>query len=275
MSLFTASRGSMDDNLSNFIRTSELLEAIPEAIVIINETGHIVSVNQQIEKLFGYHRTQLLGKLADYLLPHRFQSTQTTYREGYFSNLRPTFEDKDFELFGLKLDKTEFPIEINLSPLQTEQGRFTVAAVRDISDRKKMEDAKDMLLAEKLLAKNVELENAILTKDRFLASMSHELRTPLNAIIGFTGILLMRLPGPLTADQQEQLKMVETSAKHLLSIINDILDLAKIESGKVEINLEKMDCEEIIKDVMGTLSPLAVSKKLILKRIYPKRKFML
>ena len=83
-------------------------------------------------------------------------------------------------------------------------------------------------------------------KDRFLASMSHELRTPLNAIIGFTGTLLMRLPGPLNADQEKQLSTVQTSARHLLSLINDLLDLAKIESGKVELDLEPVDCREVV-----------------------------
>jgi len=80
-----------------------------------------------------------------------------------------------------------------------------------------------------LQEKNVELENAILSKDRFLASMSHELRTPLNAIIGFTGTLLMKLPGPLNAGQEKQLATVQTSARHLLSLINDLLEHAKIE----------------------------------------------
>src|SRR6476646_3023074 len=80
-----------------------------------------------------------------------------------------------------------------------------------------------------LQEKNIELENAILSKDRFLASMSHELRTPLNAIIGFTGTLLMKLPGPLNAGQEKQLSTVQSSARHLLSLINDLLDHAKIE----------------------------------------------
>src|SRR5258708_34891618 len=80
------------------------------------------------------------------------------------------------------------------------------------------------------------LANANQAKDRFLASMSHELRTPLNAIIGFTGTLLMKLPGPLNADQEKQLRTVQTGANHLLALINDLLNLAKIESGQVELN---------------------------------------
>jgi len=115
---------------------------------------------------------------------------------------------------------------------------------------------------DRLQEKNVELEDANLAKDRFLASMSHELRTPLNAVIGFTGTLLMRLPGPLTEDQEEQLQSIRQSALHLLSLINDLLDLAKIESGKVEIRTGPVDVAEVIREVMGTLRPMAGEKGL-------------
>jgi protein-histidine pros-kinase len=128
------------------------------------------------------------------------------------------------------------------------------SAIRDITERK--------LFEQTLQEKNAELEKANLAKDRFLASMSHELRTPLNAIIGFTGTLLMRLPGPLTGDQENQLKTVQTSAKHLLSLINDLLDLAKIESGKVELSFEIVNCESVISEVAATLRPLAEAKGL-------------
>jgi protein-histidine pros-kinase len=92
--------------------------------------------------------------------------------------------------------------------------------------------------------------------------MSHELRTPLNAVIGFTGTLLMRLPGPLTDDQESQLRTVQTSARQLLSLINDLLDLAKIESGKVEVHFERVSCQTVIDEVASALSPLAVAKGL-------------
>jgi len=111
-----------------------------------------------------------------------------------------------------------------------------------------------------LQEKNVELENAILSKDRFLASMSHELRTPLNAIIGFTGTLLMKLPGPLNAGQEKQLSTVQTSSKHLLSLINDLLDLARIGSGKVEIQLVPVACKMVLDEVSAALKPLAEAK---------------
>lgn len=101
--------------------------------------------------------------------------------------------------------------------------------------------------------------------------MSHELRTPLNAILGFAGTLLMKLPGPLTADQQKQLLVIQKSARHLLSLINDLLDVAKIESGKVEIHLEVVLCREIIEHVIATLRPLAEGKNIRLEARFPEQ----
>jgi len=132
------------------------------------------------------------------------------------------------------------------------QGVF--AAARDVTERKRFEQT--------LQEKNIELENASLAKDRFLASMSHELRTPLNAVIGFTGTLLMKLPGPLNVEQEKQLRTIQASSRHLLSLINDLLDLAKIESGNVELKMEPVTCQTVIEEVSTTLRTLAEAKHL-------------
>src|SRR6185503_14173499 len=126
------------------------------------------------------------------------------------------------------------------------------SSIRDITERKRFQQT--------LQEKNAELEKANLAKDRFLATMSHELRTPLNAIIGFTGTLLMRLPGPLTVDQEKQLQTVKSSARHLLSLINDLLDLAKIESGKVELVFEPVPGRALVTELAATLRPQAEGK---------------
>jgi signal transduction histidine kinase len=116
--------------------------------------------------------------------------------------------------------------------------------------------------ARELQADNLRLQEIDRQKSQFLANMSHELRTPLNAVLGYTGTMLMRLPGPLTADQENQLNIIRTSAQHLLSLINDLLDLARIEAGRLELHPEPVNTSELIKDVEGTLKPLAEKRKL-------------
>lgn len=112
--------------------------------------------------------------------------------------------------------------------------------------------------------KNEELAEASRMKSAFIANMSHELRTPLNAILGYTGALLMKLPGPLTVDQDKQLNTIRSSARHLLSLINDILDVAKIEAGKVTLALEPVQCQDLLNQTADTLRMLSLQKGLAL-----------
>src|SRR5205814_1520271 len=197
-----------------------LLESAPDAMVIVDKAGTIVLVNSQTEKLFGYQREELLGQPVEILVPQRFRAQHPGHRRHYFSAPQPRGMGADLDLYGIRKSGEEFPVEISLSPLETEEGLLVSSSIRDVTDRRRVE--------RDLQEKNIELERANQAKDRFLASMSHELRTPLNAIIGFTGTLLMKLAGPLTSDQESQLQTVRGSAKHLLSLINDLLDLAKI-----------------------------------------------
>ncbi|MBA5607941.1 response regulator [Duganella sp. FT3S] len=113
--------------------------------------------------------------------------------------------------------------------------------------------------------KNLELAEASRMKSAFIANMSHELRTPLNAIIGFTGALLMKLPGPLTTEQDKQLNTIRASARHLLSLINDILDVAKIEAGKVSLTVEPVQCQQLVTEAIDSVRPLALQKGLALE----------
>jgi PAS domain S-box-containing protein len=226
-------------------KLSWMLEVAPDAILGVDASGSIELVNAQCERLFGYKREELMGQPVELVIP---------------DGLRPVDAGQigaGMELTTLHKDGTEIPVEISLSALESPGGRLTMAAVRDITDRK--------LIERKLREQNIELERASQAKDNFLASMSHELRTPLNAIIGFTGTMLMKLPGPLNVEQEHQLGLVQSSGRHLLSIINDLLDLAKIESGRVQIALEPVDCLRVIEEVVQSLQPLAEAKALTLR----------
>ncbi|NUQ15392.1 MAG: NAD(P)H-hydrate epimerase [Flavobacteriales bacterium] len=231
-----------------------VLELAPDAMVIVNEEGRIVLVNAETERMFGYGRDELMGQPVEILMPERARASYPKLRAEYAAAPRVREMGTRMELRGLRKDGTEFPVEISLSPIDADSGRLVMSAIRDTSERKRFEQA--------LREKNDELERAIRAKDLFLATMSHELRTPLNAIIGFTGLMLMKLPGPLNAAQERQLTLVQSSGQHLLSLINDLLDLAKIESGRVELTLEPVRCLAVLEEAAATLRPAASTKGL-------------
>lgn len=233
-------------------RFGALLDLMPDAIVMANAVGRIVLANRQAGELFGYDSADMHGRLLEDLMPERYRARHVGQRGAYavHPQVRPMGAGR--ELHGLRASGDEFPVEISLSPVQTEDGVLVMSAIRDISERKRIELA--------LHERNVELADASLAKDRFLSSMSHELRTPLNAILGFTGTMLMGLPGPVNEQQSHQLRTIQTSARHLLSLINDILDITKIASGKVELSNERFDCRDLIDGVAAMFAPLADQK---------------
>jgi PAS domain S-box-containing protein len=231
-------------------------EFAPDALVIVDEHGRMVDVNAQTLDLFGYERDELIERPVEMLIPPRLRRRHARNRDSFFEE--PHFRPMGFglDLYGLRKDGTEFPVQISLSSMRSDGRVFAGAAIRDVTEQH--------LIARALEAKNSELEAANQTKDRFLATMSHELRTPLTAVIGYTGTLLMELPGTINEDQRDQLTTIRSSAKHLLSIINGLLDLARVEAGDVQLEEEPFSCADMLAEIVTTLRPLADEKGIAL-----------
>jgi len=358
-------------------RYSQLLDSAPDAIVIVSESGRIQLVNSQTEALFGYARAELVGQPLEILIPERFRNGHLGHMSRYLADPAARPMGSRLDLYGRRKDASEMPIEVSLSPQRTGQGLTVSAAIRDVTERKRLEaaaglmaarlesavdsiedafalfDADDRLIlcnsvfrrlvhetatgaligkpyaeildgwigdidfpneaerarfredrltrrlheqtssfdvrmrdgrslrvidrrtaeggivktiwdltdderrAEELREARATAEAASAAKSEFLASMSHELRTPLNAILGFAELLQLDKRTPLIPRQQERVAQILRGGEHLLRLIDEVLDLSRIEAGQMTTSLEPLRVEEILSEVLDTLTPMA------------------
>jgi PAS domain S-box-containing protein len=357
-------------------RFLRILDTAPDAMVVVGKDGIIVFVNVQTESIFGYRRADLLGKPLDMLIPDRFRAAHGMHITRYFAHPGIRAMGSGLQLYGKRSDGTEIAIEVSLSPVETEEGTLVSAAIRDITDRKRIEahaklnadrlssavesiqdafalfDAHDNLVlcnsvyrrlfedavkgpivgtpytkllaawaeqvafddeaerarfaqarlahrdeptstfdvrirdgralrvsdrrtseggvvttiwditddakrAEELKLARTAAEAGSAAKSEFLSSMSHELRTPLNAILGFAQLLQRDKKAPLTDRHKERVDHILRGGEHLLRLIDDILDLSRIEAGGVSISTEPVDLGEVLDEVRTTLGPTA------------------
>jgi PAS domain S-box-containing protein len=241
-----------------------LLESAPDAMVVVDQRGKILLVNAQTEALFGYPRAELVGQGMEMLVPERLREAHHAHRQGYSHEPKPRSMGAGRTLNARRKDGSEVPVEISLSPVPTADGVLVASAIRDISQRRLLE-AELRATNETLQLQNQRVEQANRLKSDFLANMSHELRTPLNSIIGFSEILQDGKGGPITETQQEFLGDVLSSAHHLLQLINDILDLAKIEAGKTVFQVGPLDLPELVRRTANALRPQAEKRGLRLR----------
>lgn len=169
-------------------RFRALVEVAPDAILEVDERGRILLVNKEAERLFRCGREELVGRLVEEFIPERFRSEHAIHREGYGTHPVKRPMGLGLDLWAQRSDGSEFPVDIELSPVQTEGGLRVMCVVRDITDRKAAEE-QIRALNQSLEQRNREVERANRLKSEFLVSMSHELRTPFHAIIGFSDLL--------------------------------------------------------------------------------------
>ncbi|WP_268244297.1 CHASE domain-containing protein [Shewanella saliphila] len=230
-----------------------LTELSPEAMVIIDTTGVIVLINSQAEKLFGYSREQLVGEKINMLVPVSVAGKHDSYVDGYVNKPRTRPMGMANDLFSRHADGSEFPVEVSLSPIQLDDKLLIASSIRNISERKQIE---------KTLTNAIEkAKSASKAKTAFLANMSHEIRTPLNAVIGLTHLLK---GNDLTTEQLSLVSNIQLAGRSLLGIVNDILDLSKIEANEMKVVLEPCNLQHLLDEIFSVFLNQANQKHITL-----------
>lgn len=228
-----------------------VLQSVGEAIISIYPTGTIVMVNREVEKIFGYKPDELVGQRLQVLMPERYRMNHVEGLERYMRTHESHLLDHRVEIEGLRKDGSVFPIEICVVETRVGQRILFTAAVRDISERKRVEA--DLQRAKELA------EEANRAKSEFLANVSHEIRTPMNAVVGMTGLML---DTELNPDQREYAETIRSAGGTLLTLINDLLDFSKMESGRLELETQPFDLRSCLEDALDLLAPRAAEKGL-------------
>jgi len=230
-----------------------LLDSAPDAMVIVNSRGQIVLINIQTEKIFGYKRDELIGQEVEVLIPERFTGNHSHHRESFFQTARTRSMGAGLQLFGKKKDGNEFPVEISLSPLQTSEGLLVSAAIRDISEKKQLENQileANINLEKKVQQRTVELEIKNKELEQFAYVASHDLREPLTTTSGFIELFRKKYYCNLDEDADKMLDYMVQANERMKVLIKDLLDYSRIGS---KTELQRVDCNAILKDVLADL----------------------
>lgn len=229
--------------------------------IFLMKDDHFIECNEKALEIYGVTRDQIIGQ-SPYKFSPELQSDGKKSKDRAIELIKKALEGypQHFEWIHTRYDGTPFFAEVSLNRVNIEDESLIQAIVRDVTERKK---------AEKLEKENIKLQELDKLKSMFIASMSHELRTPLNSIIGFTGIMLQGMTGELTEEQEKQLSIVKNSANHLLALINDVIDISKIEADKVELFLEDFDLSQVLTEIKESFMDVVERKGLKISLAMP------
>jgi ammonium transporter len=237
-------------------RTRTIVKNTIDGIITINDSGIIGSFNPAAEGIFGYEALEVVGKNVSVLMPEPDKSGHDGYLHNYLDSGIPKIIGRGREVTGARKDGSTFPLDLAVSEMVLDKERLFIGIMRDITERKRVEK-------ELIEAKEVALR-ASAAKSQFLSNMSHELRTPLNGVLGFADLLIGQMGGSLNAKQLSYVNQIDYSGKHLLDLINDLLDMAKIDAGIIDLNLEAYSPKECMASVTGLIQPQIDKKKIAL-----------
>jgi len=261
----------MRELLQSEARFREIVSTAMDAIIAFDADGHITLVNHAAERMFDTTIADAIGKKVTRFLPEVAElSDLCDSATPAGQNTSPAGGQTPHAFTGCRANSESFPLEASISCLDSPTGRMYTLIGRDVSERKQHEQelerqaaslaasAKELTeLNEELHRRQLELERAMTARSRFYASMSHELRTPINAVLGYSTLLLERIYGPLNEKQVEGIERTQKAARHLLELVNDVLDLSKIEAGKIDLRLQPVEFPMLIEDLFVTVRPLA------------------
>ncbi len=220
-------------NSEQFFRN--LLESAPDAMIIVDQEGRITVVNEQAEAMFAYRRDQMIGETIEFLLPARLRGRHVAHRDTYTNKpkLRPM--GVGMELQGCRSDGSEFPVEISLSPIKAGSGSFVSSVIRDVTERKKME--------QEIIAARHEAERANKANSAFLAAASHDLRQPVQALSLLNGALRRTVKDSLAL---EMIESQEHSLDAMTNLLNSLLDISRLDAGAVIPEIEDFSIQRLI-----------------------------
>ena len=244
------------------LRFEGFMAGLPDPMLGVDRHGLVRFVNGQAERLFGCPRADLMGRPADSLLHDPATAPPGSSLAHWHDRLSdPHANVAGIELVACRLDGTEVPVEVTLSMVGTQEGLWVVAAIRDVTDRKRGEEA--LRASEEAIraARDAALETSRL-KSQFLANMSHEIRTPMNGVLGLAHLLL---DTELTPLQRRYMVALRDSGLSLLTILNEILDFSKVEAGKLELEAVDFDLPDLVQAVAALLASSVREKRLFLR----------